>query len=80
MQYKAIGDEKMKIDILTPKDLEVLEERIMDLEEDNDINVKQINTLILRLGKLEERIKHLEDVVGDKEIIGANIEHGGNQK
>jgi len=80
MQYKAIGDEKMKIDILTPKDLEVLEERIMDLEEDNDINVKQINTLILRLGKLEERIKHLEDVVGDKEIIGANIEHGCNQE
>ena len=58
MQYKAIGDEKMKIDILTPKDLEVLEERIMDLEEDNDINSKQIHALILRLGKLEERIKH----------------------
>ena len=80
MQYKAIGDEKMKIDILTPKDLEVLEERIMDLEEDNDINSKQIHALILRLGKLEERIKHLEDVVGDKEIIGANIEHGCNQE
>ena len=70
----------MKIEVVAPNEIENLEERIMDLEEDNDINVKQINALILRLGKLEERIKHLEDVVGDKEIIGANIEHGGNQE